>query len=187
MMALLSAVMTNLLVADETKFKVAPATIFCQDRFMSNRFNLEEFLPFRLNVLAQSVSEQLSEIYAKRFNLDIPQWRILANLASRGEMTAQEVVVATLSHKSTISRAVTELETRKLIERTTSAKDKRAFAMVLTPKGQKLFAQLLPLVLEFEQGLLNRLAASEKKKLKDVLAALEREIILSSKLKSKTE
>jgi hypothetical protein len=57
---------------------------------MNARFDLEDFLPFRLNVLAQEVSERLSEIYAKRFNLDIPQWRILANLASRGEMTAQE-------------------------------------------------------------------------------------------------
>jgi DNA-binding MarR family transcriptional regulator len=144
---------------------------------MSNRFNLEDFLPFRLNVLAQRVSEQLSEIYATRFNLDIPQWRILANLASRGQMTAQEVVVATLSHKSTISRAVTELEIRNLIERTGSKKDKRALAMVLTPKGRKLFAQLLPLVLGFEQELLDRLAAGEKKKLNDVLVALEREIL----------
>lgn len=144
---------------------------------MSDRFRLETFLPFRLNVLAQEVSERLSEIYAKRFNLDIPQWRILANLASRGEMTAQEVAVATFSHKSTISRAVAELETRKLIARTTSSKDKRAFALALTLKGRKLFEQLLPLVLEFEQNLLNRLAASEQKKLYEGIAALEREIL----------
>jgi DNA-binding MarR family transcriptional regulator len=144
---------------------------------MSEHFNLENFLPFRLNVLAQEVSERLSEIYAKRFSLDIPQWRILANLASRGEMTAQEVAFVTFSHKSTISRAVAELEIRKLIERTTSTKDKRAFAMGLTPKGRKLFEQLLPLVLEFEQNLMNKLAATERAMLIEGLAALEREIL----------
>jgi DNA-binding MarR family transcriptional regulator len=144
---------------------------------MSHRFNLKDFLPFRLNVLAQEVSERLSDIYAKRFNLDIPQWRILANLASRGEMTAQEVAFVTFSHKSTISRAVAELETRKLIERATSTKDKRALAMRLTTKGQKMFEQLLPLVLAFEQDVLKKMKISEQKMLLEGLAALEREIL----------
>lgn len=151
---------------------------------MNEHFKLEDFLPFRLNVLAQEVSERLSEIYAKRFSLDIPQWRILANLASRGEMTAQEVAFVTFSHKSTISRAVAELEIRKLIERTTSTKDKRAFAMGLTPKGRKMFEQLLPLVLEFEQNLMNKLAATERAMLIDGLAALEREILPMRKIES---
>jgi DNA-binding MarR family transcriptional regulator len=151
---------------------------------MSEHFNLENFLPFRLNVLAQEVSERLSEIYTKRFSLDIPQWRILANLASRGEMTAQEVAFVTFSHKSTISRAVAELEIRKLIERTTSTKDKRAFAMGLTPKGRKIFEQLLPLVLEFEQNLMNKLASTERAMLIEGLAALEREILPMRKIES---
>jgi DNA-binding MarR family transcriptional regulator len=144
---------------------------------MQKRFRLEDFLPFRLNVVAQEVSERLSEIYAKRFSLDIPQWRILANLASRGEMTAQEVAFVTFSHKSTISRAVAELQVRKLIERTTSAKDRRAFSMRLTPKGSKVFGELLPLVLEFEQSLMSKLVASERQMLSDGLAALERELL----------
>jgi DNA-binding MarR family transcriptional regulator len=165
------------LVADETKWSVAPATIFCQDRFMSDPFNLGDFLPFRLNVLAQEVSTRLSEIYAKRFNLDIPQWRILANLAARGQMTAQEVAFVTFSHKSTISRAVAELETRKLIERTTSSRDKRAFAIRMTAKGQKLFEQLLPLVLAFEQDVLKKLKMPEQKMLLEGLKALEREML----------
>ena len=151
---------------------------------MDEHFKLEDFLPFRLNVLAQEVSERLSKIYAKRFSLDIPQWRILANLASRGEMTAQEVAFVTFSHKSTISRAVAELEIRKLIERTTSTKDKRAFAMGLTPKGRKMFEQLLPFVLEFEQNLMNKLAATERAMLIDGLAALEREILPMRKIES---
>jgi DNA-binding MarR family transcriptional regulator len=144
---------------------------------MQKCFRLEDFLPFRLNVLAQEVSERLSEIYAKRFSLDIPQWRILANLASRGEMTAQEVAFVTFSHKSTISRAVAELEVRKLIVRTTSAKDRRAFSMRLTPKGSKVFGELLPLVLEFEESVMSKLVASERQMLSAGLAALEREML----------
>lgn len=144
---------------------------------MAKPFKLEAFLPFRLNLLAQEISQSLSEIYATRFNLDIPQWRILANLASRGEMTAQEIAFITFSHKSTISRAVAELEARKLIERTTSTKDKRAFAMRVTDKGQKLFEQLLPLVLAFEKDVLKRLKSSEQKMLLGGITALERELL----------
>jgi DNA-binding MarR family transcriptional regulator len=144
---------------------------------MAKPFKLEAFLPFRLNLLAQEISERLSDIYAKRFNLDIPQWRILANLASRGEMSAQEIAFITFSHKSTISRAVAELEARKLIERTTSNKDKRAFAMRVTDKGAKLFEQLLPLVLAFEKDVLKKLKSSEQKMLLGGIAALERELL----------
>ena len=49
---------------------------------MESNFALNDFLPFRLNVLAQTVSERLSAIYASKFNLDIPQWRILAHARS---------------------------------------------------------------------------------------------------------
>jgi DNA-binding MarR family transcriptional regulator len=140
---------------------------------MESGFKLGEFLPFRLNVLAQAVSEQLSAIYAARFNLDIPQWRILANLASRGDMTAQDIARITYSHKSTISRAVQELEDRGLIARKISPSDKRSFTLTLTSEGRRLFRQLLPLVLEFERNLMASLADTNALALLKGLAALE--------------
>jgi DNA-binding MarR family transcriptional regulator len=144
---------------------------------MAKPFRLEDFLPFRLNILAQEASEQLSAIYRERFALDIPQWRILANLASRGPMTAQAIVRVTLSHKSTISRAVAELEGRALIERVTDKTDKRAFTLRLTAKGRTLFAQLLPRVLSFEKELMQRFSSAETKSIAHALTALEREIL----------
>ena len=54
---------------------------------MESNFALNDFLPFRLNVLAQTVSERLSAIYASKFNLDIPQWRILAHARSPSRPT----------------------------------------------------------------------------------------------------
>jgi DNA-binding MarR family transcriptional regulator len=165
------------LVACETKKTVAPATTFCQHQSMAKPFHLEDFLPFRLNILAQEVSEQLSAIYRERFELEIPQWRILANLASRGPMTAQAIVRVTLSHKSTISRAVTELEARSLIERVIDRSDKRAFTLRLTVKGKSLFARLLPHVLSFEKDLMNRFSLAETKSIASALKALEREIL----------
>jgi DNA-binding MarR family transcriptional regulator len=124
-------------------------------------------------VLAQTVSEQLSAIYAARFNLDIPQWRILANLATRGDMTAQDIARITYSHKSTISRAVQELEDRGLIARKVSSSDKRSFTLALTSEGRRLFRQLLPLVLDFERNLIASLSDADARALLKGLAGLE--------------
>jgi DNA-binding MarR family transcriptional regulator len=141
---------------------------------MTDAFHLEDFLPFRLNLVAQTVSERLSLIYAERFGLDIPQWRVLANLASHGEMTAQAIAKLTQGHKSTISRAIKPLEDRELIIRWVSDADKRAFTLRLSAKGQGLFAELLPLVLDFEAELLSRLEPDELNALFTGLGALER-------------
>ena len=140
---------------------------------MESNFVLNDFLPFRLNVLAQTVSERLSAIYVSKFNLDIPQWRILANLASRGDMTAQDIARITYSHKSTISRAVQELEDRGLIARKVSSSDKRSFTLALTSEGRRLFRQLLPLVLDFERNLIASLSDADARALLKGLAGLE--------------
>ena len=139
---------------------------------MTNRFNLDDFLPFRLNRLAGEVSEQLAAIYAKKFNLDIPQWRVLATL-SAGECTAQNIVSSTRTHKSTISRAVQQLEIRSLVERVVSEADKRAFVLRLTPEGDALFEELKPVVLEYEENLRAKLSQEDLRNLMKGVAACE--------------
>jgi DNA-binding MarR family transcriptional regulator len=121
---------------------------------MKDRFALDRFLPFRLNRLAAEVSERLSRVYAARFDLDIPQWRVLATLAGEGESTAQAIVQSTRTHKSTISRAVQQLEDKHLIERAVSRRDRRAHVLKLTAEGRRLFRQLKPLVLGYQEKLL---------------------------------
>jgi DNA-binding MarR family transcriptional regulator len=92
-------------------------------------------------------------------------------------MTAQAIVRVTLSHKSTISRAVSELETRRLIERVINKQDKRAYMLRLTKPGKTLVADLLPHVLNFEKSLLDRFSVAESKAIESTLKTLEREIL----------
>lgn len=136
-------------------------------------FNLDEFLPYRLNVLAEEVSKRLSAIYAERFDLDVAQWRILANLGARGEATAQEIARLTMSHKSTISRAVQQLRDRGWIERDVSAEDKRSLTLSLTAEGKRAFQKILPLALSFERDLLAEVPAADAKALARGVSALE--------------
>jgi DNA-binding MarR family transcriptional regulator len=143
-------------------------------------FNLETFLPFRFNRLAAEVSERMSALYAERFDLDIPKWRVLATLSGRDGLTAQDIVASTRTHKSTISRAVDELVTRGLVERAVSAADKRSHNLRLTAEGRKLFRKLQPLVAEYQQTLLAGLTPEEAEALLRALAAMERVLKLGT-------
>ena len=42
--------------------------------------NLEEFLPYRLSVLSNTISGTLAEAYSSQHGLTIPEWRVLAIL-----------------------------------------------------------------------------------------------------------
>jgi DNA-binding MarR family transcriptional regulator len=135
-------------------------------------FELERFLPFRLNRLAAEVSERLAKLYGERFDIDIPQWRVLATLSS-GDHTAQAIVASTRTHKSTISRAVQALEDRRWIGRVQSGTDRRAYVLRLTPDGRKVFRTLQPLVLDYERRLLAQIGVGEAARLEKGIAALE--------------
>src|SRR6267154_245262 len=87
--------------------------------------DLFRFVPFRLNRLAAEVSAALSSEYQARYGLDIPEWRVLATLGFRdGACSAQYIAHCTRTHKSTISRAVTALMRKRLVERVENAEDR---------------------------------------------------------------
>src|SRR5262245_31230683 len=84
---------------------------------------LEEFLPYRLNVLASLVSQALSRIYVERYGLGVPEWRVLVTLGQFGVMTGKAVGAHSHMHKTKVSRAVAELEKRKLVTRRANRAD----------------------------------------------------------------
>ncbi len=138
------------------------------------RLDLFKFLPFRLNRLAAEVSQALSSEYQARYGLDIPEWRVLATLGFRKEAcSAQYISQCTRTHKSTISRAVTTLLERELIERVANADDRREFRLRMTRKGKALYDELIPRLLRREQEILAGLSAPERKELGRLLGKIE--------------
>ena len=143
------------------------------------RLDLFGFVPFRLNRLAAEVSSALSVEYATRYGLDIPEWRVLATLGFRHEpCSAQYVADCTRTHKSTISRAVTSLMKRQMIERVENADDRREFRLRLTRKGATLYEELIPRLLRKEQEILSCLSAQERRDLARLLGKLEESLDL---------
>jgi DNA-binding MarR family transcriptional regulator len=114
---------------------------------------LEEFLPYRLNVVASLVSQALSRIYAERYSIGVPEWRVLVTLGQFGMMTGKAIGAHSHMHKTKVSRAVALLERRKLITRRANRADLRESFLTLTPAGRAMYEDLAPIALEFTQRL----------------------------------
>lgn len=143
------------------------------------KLDLFSFVPFQLNRLAAEVSAALSEEYQQRYGLDIPGWRILATLGFRNDAcTAQFIAQCTRTHKSTISRAVTGLLERELIERVENEDDRREFRLRLTKKGRSLYHELVPRLKRKEQEILSCLSSREREQLATALGKIERHLNL---------
>jgi len=143
------------------------------------KLDLFRFVPFRLNRLAAEVSAALSSEYRERYGLDIPEWRVLATLGFRNEAcSAQYIAYCTRTHKSTISRAVTMLMTRLLVERVENEDDRREYRLRLTRKGNALYEELIPRLLRKEQDILSCLSAREQKDFAMMLGKIEQSLDL---------
>ena len=135
---------------------------------------LENFLPYRLNVLAGLTSNALAQIYAERFGLTIPGWRVVATLGQYGVRTARDIAAHGVMHKSTVSRAVSALEARGLVQREGNPDDLREELLVLTPAGRAIYDALAPEALAFEARLLAALPPGERKALFEIVERLDR-------------
>ena len=115
---------------------------------------LEQFLPYRLNVVASFVSHALSRIYSERYGIGVPEWRLLVTLGQYGVMTAKQIGTHSHMHKTKVSRAVAQLEKRELLVRRTNRADLREAFLSLTPAGRAIYEDLAPSALEFARRLI---------------------------------
>ena len=134
---------------------------------------LENFLPYRLNRLADAVSREFARTYRDLHGLTRPEWRVFATLGQFGTMTATAIGAHSAMHKTKVSRAVVALEQRKWLMRRQDASDRRIEHLALTRAGIAAYRDMVPLAKAFEQELLQRLKPTDAVALVEGMAALE--------------
>jgi DNA-binding MarR family transcriptional regulator len=137
---------------------------------------LPHFVPFRLNRLAAAVSEHLAAIYRGRFDLEVPEWRVMATVGQERGCTAQFIAASTRMHKTRVSRAIAQLRSRGLLERAASSSDRRELQLRLSASGRRMYAQLVPLALAREEELLATFSPTERRTFLNSLGRLERQL-----------
>ena len=134
--------------------------------------SLDRFVPYRLSVLANTVSAALSGAYARRFGLTVPEWRVIAVLARAPGLSAAEVAARTAMDKVAVSRAVASLARRGRVRRAQATRDRRRSVLTLTSRGRSVYRRIVPLALAYEQRLLEALSADEQDQFGKLLARL---------------
>lgn len=129
----------------------------------SQALELENFLPYRLSILAQIVSDSLHDLYAGPFGLTVTQWRVMAALGRFAPLTASEVGLRIVMDKVAVSRAVAGLMKRGLVERATDRADRRRASLRLSPRGRAMHARIVPIALAYEERLYRALDAEERR------------------------
>jgi DNA-binding MarR family transcriptional regulator len=133
---------------------------------------LQNFLPYRLSVLANLVSNAIAGEYAQRFDLTLAEWRVMAVLGSSPVLTARQLVEVTAMDKVTISRAVARLVKMRRLKTANDKADARRQLLSLSAAGQKIYAQIVPLALSLEQKLVHSLSAPQQQEFDTLMALL---------------
>jgi DNA-binding MarR family transcriptional regulator len=149
---------------------------------------LEQFLPYQLNVVANLVSLALSRVYARRYRIGVPEWRVLVTLGQYGVMTAKAISAHTHMHKTKVSRAVSLMEKRKLLARRSNRADMRESFLSLTASGRVMYEEVAPHALAFTRRLTDILTPSDREAFDRAVAQLtERSAQLVAEMEAENE
>ncbi len=134
--------------------------------------DLKKFLPYQLSVVTNRISASFARLYSEKFNLSIPEWRVMAVLGQQPGLSADEVSSETEMDKVPVSRAVTKLLDKGLLNRDFSGLDRRRSILRLSEAGHAMYSQIVPLALSYEAELKAALAEQEQAQLETLLEKL---------------
>jgi DNA-binding MarR family transcriptional regulator len=133
---------------------------------------LEHFLPYRLSILSNTVSQSIATEYQDRFELSMTEWRVMTLLARFPEISAREVVDRSAMDKVAVSRAVARLVNAGRVDRGIHDGDKRRSVLQLSEAGWAIHDEVAPLARAHERDLLAKLDADEREQLERILDKL---------------
>ena len=139
---------------------------------MKSELILEDFLPYQLSILSNTVSNTIATAYNKQFGLSIPEWRVITVLGRFPGLSAVEVAERTLMDKVAVSRAVTKLINSGRVDRQIADADRRRSILRLSTEGRQVHDEIAPLALKFEEDLLHGLSEDEIQTLSVIMERL---------------
>ncbi len=137
------------------------------------RIALESFLPYQLSVIASRVSRGLARLYAVRFDLTVPEWRIMTVLGRFPGVSANEVCELTAMDKVRVSRGVARLLQFERIRRDSDPSDRRRSKLYLSDTGREVYDRIVPVAHAYQDKLMADLDSAEMRTLETLLGKIE--------------
>ena len=121
---------------------------------------LNDMLAYKVAMLSSDLSESLAAVY-EPYGLTMPEWRVLATLGNATSLTSKYIAAATRLDKVKTSRALRQLEVKRLVKRETNKNDKRAINISLSAEGKRTYHAITPLVAKWQADRLENITADE--------------------------
>jgi DNA-binding MarR family transcriptional regulator len=131
-----------------------------------------EYLSYRLELVSKFVRAEASTIYRQRFGIDIRELRVLRIAAEKPGRTVSEIVDIAMFERTALSRLISTLVAKKLVERRICGDDARQLRIDPTPAGRRLAAEADRLGSQLNENLLDTLSPIERKVLDHCLNKL---------------
>jgi DNA-binding MarR family transcriptional regulator len=133
---------------------------------------LEHFLPYRLSILSNTISQAIADDYQSRHDISMTEWRVMAVLARYAGLSAREVAERTAMDKVAVSRALARLVEAGRVDRAVHDNDKRRSVLNLSNTGWAIHDEVAPMARAREREVLAKLNAEERTWLTRILDKL---------------
>jgi DNA-binding MarR family transcriptional regulator len=114
------------------------------------KLDLADYLPYLVNRVGTIIADQFGAQALAPHGVSIAMWRVMAVLASAGELRQIDLADLTSIDASTLSRLVTRLARLGIVTRTRSVSSNREVAVKLSAKGDALVGRLIPIAKSYE-------------------------------------
>ncbi|MGV8938839.1 MAG: MarR family transcriptional regulator [Allorhizobium sp.] len=133
-------------------------------------FDLEQFLPYRLSRVAESVSADFAGDGRLDFEFNWAEWQVMWAVGEGLFSTAKDISGHSGLNKAKISRAVRTLEGRGWLGRRRDSDDRRLEHITLTEDGMAHYGAMVEAARAYERGLELVLDPAARKALAEGLA-----------------
>jgi DNA-binding MarR family transcriptional regulator len=140
---------------------------------LGSKHDLEKAIPFLLARAGARMGNAFARAL-KPFGISLSEWRVCASLQHSPNQALSELAAHIATDLSALSRIVDRLIALDLVVRERSDADGRAVRLALSPRGQALTQEIVPLAQHYEAVALTGFSAAEIKTLRAMLLRLYR-------------
>jgi DNA-binding MarR family transcriptional regulator len=140
-------------------------------QLVTDELTLEAFLPFRLTLLTELVSDAFENL-CKDYELTIRELFVLIALGEFGAMKAADLGARCHLNKTKVSRLVRYLSKRGLISIQHNPFDQRTKILDFTPQGKVLFDEYVRTATEFSHALADPISIEDREAFDNCLTTL---------------
>lgn len=140
---------------------------------MDVQFDIERFLPYRLNRIAETFSGNFARYCSDAYDLSWAEWQVLWALGEGLHTTAKAISAQSGLNKTKVSRAVKALEDRHWLARRRDDQDRRFEQLQLTEVGLFNYRELRERAAHYQVWLESRLDRPYRNALDEGLLGME--------------